>query len=428
MGTVDDYMREFYESYGLEGTMDDKAFHFYRGIAAGDITLEGPVGPQGPKGDKGDTGNTGPQGIQGIQGQQGDTGAQGPQGLQGIQGETGLTGPQGEQGLQGPQGIQGIKGDKGDTGDTGPQGIQGVQGIKGDTGEQGIQGPTGPQGIQGETGLQGPQGIQGEVGPQGIQGEMGDTGPTGHHGGAFATVYNWSTNTALSDPGNGFVKGNNSTQSSITEIRIDTLDDFGASWAAALASIGDSTNAVKGFFRLTKITDTTKWLLFKVTARIAAAGYERLTVSFLAGSQITPFVADDSILVEFNLAGDKGDQGIQGETGPAGELADSGWQNIDIFPGFAAQGTDVPQARKIGKFVYIRWGFNNSGMSTNTTHLVGDLPEGFGMEPNATHYMTPATTTETLARVNINTTGTIQITTGATVGSWYLIETSYIVD
>ena len=61
----------------------------------------------------------------------------------------------------------------------GPQGERGLQGLKGDTGPQG---PRGKQGLKGEKGERGPKGEQGLQGPKGEQGERGLQGPKGDTG------------------------------------------------------------------------------------------------------------------------------------------------------------------------------------------------------------------------------------------------------
>ncbi len=165
--------------------------------------IRGPKGPKGDKGDAGERGLQGPQGErgeQGPQGEKGDRGLQGPPGIRGERGERGEKGEAGEkgekgeagpQGIQGERGLQGLageKGEKGEKGDSGPQGPRGEEGArgergekgdKGDAGERGEAGPTGPQGSVGPAGNVGPQG---KAGPRGTKGEKGERGPAGPQG------------------------------------------------------------------------------------------------------------------------------------------------------------------------------------------------------------------------------------------------------
>lgn len=231
-----------------------------------------------------------------VQGVQGPTGASGSQGLQGPSGPEGATGPQGTQGPSGPQGPQGLQGDVGATGPSGPSGPQGLQG---DAGPVGATGATGPQGTQGDAGATGPQGPSGPQGAQGIKGDPGNTGPTGPEGatGAASTVpgpagatgptgsvngaiYTFSTTTADADPGNGAVRYNNATISSVTMLYIDDLDGGGATqttwydtWltgtGGSLTISNNSTNATS---------------IFTITSVTAATGYYKIGVTYVSGT------------------------------------------------------------------------------------------------------------------------------------------------
>ena len=74
--------------------------------------------------------------------------------------------------------------------------------------------PQGAQGLQGLTGT-GDKGIAGDKGEKGDKGTQGTQGLAGSFGGATFD-YTFSTNTSVSDPGSGFIKLNNGTQTSAT--------------------------------------------------------------------------------------------------------------------------------------------------------------------------------------------------------------------
>jgi len=137
---------------------------------------QGPKGDRGEKGDKGDRGEIGPRGAQGLRGEKGERGEQGEKG------EKGEEGPQGTQGIQGIQGVQGEAGEKGERGEPGPQGIAGPKGESGEKGERGERGEKGEKGIAGEKGERGERGEQGQPGTQGIQGVDGQSGSVGPKG------------------------------------------------------------------------------------------------------------------------------------------------------------------------------------------------------------------------------------------------------
>jgi len=126
--------------------------------------IKGLKGERGTKGTKGDRGEMGPQGIPGPRGKQGEIGPEGP---------VGPIGPKGDQGERGPRGYRGDAGEIGPAGPIGPAGIIGPQGEVGPIGPQGEVGPKGEPGLRGSIGPVGP------IGPKGDQGERGESGKDG---------------------------------------------------------------------------------------------------------------------------------------------------------------------------------------------------------------------------------------------------------
>ena len=150
----------------------------------------------------------------------------------------------------------------------------------------------------------------------------------------FSIRYLWATDTANTDPGNGLIKGNNATQTSITELRLDLLDTAGVSWATPLAAIAGSTNTThRGYVQITHAADPTKWLLFNLTARTAATGYERLTVTSAGGSTASPFVANDPVIFSFVRTGNLGSTGAQGTAGGESVVMTFSTTTADADPG-----------------------------------------------------------------------------------------------
>jgi hypothetical protein len=74
----------------------------------------------------------------------------------------------GSQGERGEVGLQGPVGEKGEKGDVGERGEKGDVGERGEKGEQGDRGEVGPQGERGETGPVGPMGPEGPAGKDAI--------------------------------------------------------------------------------------------------------------------------------------------------------------------------------------------------------------------------------------------------------------------
>src|SRR5439155_17714716 len=128
--------------------------------------------------------------------------------------------------------------------------------------------------------------------------------------------YTFSTTTTDADPGSGNLRLSNATQNASTVIRASNTDSGSTSWASVLATFADSTNTVKGHIRLFKTTDSTKWLVFTVSAVASPTGYKNITVANVGSSAASPFANGDAITLTFERAGDVGATGPTGPTGP----------------------------------------------------------------------------------------------------------------
>ena len=133
------------------------------------------------KGDKGDKGDIGPQGLRGLQGPKGDQGIQGPKGDNGSSSYTHIayaTSPDGSTGFStsdsGGKTYIGMYVDHTGTDSTSPSSYRWTL-IKGPQGARGETGATGAKGEKGDTGPRGPQGLKGD---QGIPGKAGADGKT----------------------------------------------------------------------------------------------------------------------------------------------------------------------------------------------------------------------------------------------------------
>lgn len=130
---------------------------------------------------------------------------------------------------------------------------------------------------------------------------------------ALGAPFKWSTSTAASDPGAGYLRLNNATFASATAAYIDLTNSNGSDVTAMLDLMGTSTNPTKALLRLTKLSDTTKWLLFSVTALASPGGYKTATIAYVSGT--ATFAADDDIQLEIAIVGDKGNTGAAGTNG-----------------------------------------------------------------------------------------------------------------
>jgi hypothetical protein len=96
------------------------------------------------------------------------------------------------------------------------------------------------------------------------------------------------------------------------------LQDTGATdWTAVLDTLDASSSTVKGQIRISKATDSTKWLTFNLTARATPSGYRNFTVTNTGSSAASPFANNDVIILTFTRTGDLGATGPTGPTGPS---------------------------------------------------------------------------------------------------------------
>ena len=150
--------------------------------------------------------------------------------------------------------------------------------------------------------------------------------------------YNFSTTTAMADPGSGNVRFNNATVASVTAIAIDDLDANGVDQSAYIALFDDSTNTVKGTlvfrtgggdvatFNITGLTDNTGWFQIAVT-HVASSG---------------TFSNAEDTFIGFTRAGDKGADGAgSGDvTGPS-SATDNAIARFDTTTGKLIQNSGV---------------------------------------------------------------------------------------
>lgn len=122
--------------------------------------------------------------------------------------------------------------------------------------------------------------------------------------GAIAIPYTFSTTTTDSDPGSGNLRLNQATQNTATVIRADLTGSDGIDKTPLLDLFDDATGPIKGYVRLVKVGDETKYLIFEVTALATPSGYRNITVAHRASSSASPFANSDAILLYFTRAGD----------------------------------------------------------------------------------------------------------------------------
>ncbi len=178
---------------------------------------------------------------------------------------------------------------------------------------------------KGDTGATGAQGPQGE---QGIQGSQGDAGVSA------GLIYTFDDAVDDTDPGNGEVKFNNATLSSVTNIYIDNLESGGGDVSSFIDAWDDSTDPnVRGIIKITKVGAEENFAIFNVTGSVVdGTGYRKITVAHVASSG--SFTLSDALSILFSRTGDKGldGQGSGDVVGPA-SVVDGNFAAFDTTTG-----------------------------------------------------------------------------------------------
>jgi hypothetical protein len=200
-----------------------------------------------------------------------------------------------------------------------PQGEKGTQGVQGIQGTRGIQGL---RGLQGTRGLQGVQGVQGDTGVQGAQGVAGSFG-----GASFE--YDFTPDVTPTGPATARFKFNNTNITTATVLRLSSTDTTGTNISAYLATIANSTSAIKAYVKLISIANPSVFVIYGITASTQVSTYFNMTVTYLSKSasmDATYLTNNTDTIVSFAESGDAGVQGVQGLQGTTGVQGDTGLQ------------------------------------------------------------------------------------------------------
>ncbi len=253
-------------------------------------------------------------------------------------------------------------------------GAQGSQGIQGTIGAQGS------QGVQGSQGSQGAQGIQGSTGAQGAQGVQGSSGTSGSVGGV---PYQFSTSLVDSDPGDGYIRYNNSVLGDVTSIFIDNVDYNLVPRVNWYSTWDDSTSSDKGVLIVSNSLGSIVHI-WTVTSITLASGYYKINVSYNSGS--TSFALNDTLIANFIRYGNIGSQGVQGSTGTSGAQGVQGATGPQ-GPGVGAQGiqgAQGPAGSGVGAALTISTrngfaGINSTDAVSNVGAIRFDSNSGFNV-------------------------------------------------
>lgn len=197
-------------------------------------------------------------------------------------------------------------------------------------------------------------GDKGDTGTAGTNGTNGATGAQGGYGGN-SQEYKYSTTVTDADPGSGFIRFNNATFGSITQLFVDDNNNGGADVQAWVDSLDDSSSSVRGLIRVFLESNQAIFRLFNVTgANTDPGGYTKIAVAPLLSTGA--LANNDVVVVSFQRTGDKGDTGSAGATGAPGAAADTA-ANIaaaaDLNPPIA--GTKFAVVNASGTLLTVLW-------------------------------------------------------------------------
>ena len=101
-----------------------------------------------------------------------------------------------------------------------------------------------------------------------------------------------------------------------------------------MQTISSVTSDVKGFVKLSKKSDTTKYIIFQITSITDNTSWYELNISNQSSSETSPFADTDIISVSFLTNGSKGDQGQKGEAGDKGQKGEIGTEGSQGTQGY----------------------------------------------------------------------------------------------
>ena len=163
--------------------------------------------------------------------------------------------------------------------------------------------------------LGGSGGRMGATGATGPQGTRGPEGPPGQFGG-LTLPYRFRNITADANPGDGYVAFNDEILSDATEMYISDKDVDANLVESFLRTIDDSTNPIKGHFKISRRSADGTFAIFTINSITETPNYFKISCNYIDGQ--SSFSNTDEIFVTFARTGDVGPIGATGATGPQG--------------------------------------------------------------------------------------------------------------
>lgn len=105
-------------------------------------------------------------------------------------------------------------------------------------------------------------------------------------------------------------------------------------------------------------------------------------------------------------------------------VLDTGWVDCPLRSGVSQQGGALPQVRRVGKIVYMRWGVSGSGMSANAGKDVCTIPSGF-RPPTWKYHTAVSATPNSIGRVTVRSDGIVRLDIPSILSTYYIFDSAW---
>lgn len=105
-------------------------------------------------------------------------------------------------------------------------------------------------------------------------------------------------------------------------------------------------------------------------------------------------------------------------------IYDTGWVDCALLSGVTQQGQSLPQVRRIGPQILMRWGISGTGIAANSLKDVFRIPIGF--RPVEWKYFPVVTnSTASMGRSVVKSDGIVQLGSSNSTASYYIWDNAH---
>lgn len=113
---------------------------------------------------------------------------------------------------------------------------------------------------------------------------------------------------------------------------------------------------------------------------------------------------------------------VETKVGP--HVVDTGWVDCPLVSGTTQQGGSLPQVRRIGKVVRMRWGVSGAGKAANTSSTVCVVPVGY--RPTEYKYFTGSSASANHpGRFSVRSDGNVVLYVPEVGSSYYIFDVAH---